>query len=193
MNLGKKLYQSSAMPSIKAMAVIIGVVLFLNLYFQTFNDPSFIRAGLYSFKDVINFHIFYPEGFIIYVLTILLPAIYYGFLRGVRFYEKGIIINKGLPFFNMVVPFESISKFEVINQKHFMSITRKDTEDDYMFSVNQIDRVLAILDQNHISGDLGGSARGDHSAHKKLILFFLVIGIFISLLQYSGFIRQFFR
>jgi hypothetical protein len=193
MNLGKKLYQSSAMPSIKAMALMISIVLFLNLYFQTFNDPVFIKSGLYLFEDVVKFHLFYPEEFIIYVLTILLPAIYYGFIRGVRFYEKGIIINKGLPFFNMTVPFELIEKFEVINQKHFMSITRKDTEDDYMFSVNQIDRVLAILDQNHITGDLGRTARGDHSAHKKLILFFLIIGILISLLQYSGFIRQLFR
>lgn len=193
MNLGKKLYHSTAMPSIKVMAIIISIVLFLNLYFQTFNDKIFIESGSFHFMDVINFHLFYPEGFLLYVLTILIPAIYYGFIRGVRFFEKGMVINKGLPFFNMVIPYESIYRFEIINQKHFMSVTSKDTEDDYMFTVNKMDRVLAILDQNHIQGDLGEAAKQDLSAHRKLILFFLIMGIVVSLIQYSGLIRQFFR
>lgn len=193
MVLGKKLYQSTAMPSIKIMAVIISVVLLLNLYFQTFSDPVFIKTGSYSFTDIIDFHLKYPEEFIIYLCTIFIPSLYYGFIRGVRFYENGIVINRGLPFFNMNIPYSLITNFEVVNQKHFMSITRKDTEDEYMFTVNNIDRVLAILDQNNIKGDLGAVAKEDQTAHKKLILFFIVFGVVISLLQYSGFIRQLFR
>ena len=192
-NLGKKLYRSTALPSLKLMAVVIPLVLFFNLYFQTNSDEFFLKNYGGGFQDIIDFHLKYPEEFITYFLAALLPSIYYGFIRGVRFYEKGIIINKGLPFFNLYIPYEVIKKYEVINQKHFMSITRKDTEDDYMFTVNNMDRVLAILDQNHIEGNLGGNAKNDQPAHKKLILFFLIAGVLVALLQYSGFIRDLFR
>jgi hypothetical protein len=193
MNIGKKLYHSTSMPSIKVMAIMIAGVLFLNLYFQTLSDPAFLNEGKEGFSAIINFHLFYPEEFFLYLITIFLPAIYYGFIRGVSFYENAIIINRGLPFFSLVIPYNSIKKFEIINRKHFMSITNKETEDDYMFTVNDIDRVLAILDQQHISGDLGYKATSDHAAHKKLIFFFVLVGIIVSLLQYSGFVRQLFR
>lgn len=193
MSLGRKLYHSTSMPSIKVMAVLIASVLLLNLFFQTLSDPTFIKEGKGSFEEIFNFHLFYPEEFIIYLFTILFPAIYYGFIRGVSFYENGVVINRGLPFFSLTINYDSIKKYEIINRKYFMSITSKETEDDYMFTINDMDRVLAILDQHHISGDLGKKATSDQAAHKKLVLFFIIVGILVSLLQYSGLIGQLFR
>ncbi len=193
MELGKKLYQSSAMPAIKSMAILISITLFLNLYFQTYSDPTFLKENTSGFKAIVNFHTMYPAEFLLYFFAVLVPAIYYGFIRGVRFFEHGMVINRGLPFFNMVVDYATIEKYEMINQKHFLAITRKDTEDEYMFSVNKIDRALAILDQHHIKGLLGKEAKTDQGAHKKLFIIFIFVGIVMALIQYSGFIRQFFR
>ncbi len=193
MSKGKKLYGSTSMPSIKVMAFTISFVLLLNLYYQTFNDPIFIQSGSASFSSVVDFHVFYPEDLILYILTILIPSIYYGFIRGVRFYDSGILINKGLPFFNTFINYSDIKNFEIINKKHFVSIKLKDTEDEFMFTVNSIDRVLAIFDQQHISGDLGAKAKSDSSAHKKLVLIFLVFGIIFALIQHFGLMRFIFR
>lgn len=175
------------------MAMLISIVLLLNLFFQTFGDEAFQKMGDLSLMGVIKFHIFYPYELIMYLCTIFIPAIYYSFIRGVRFHEHGIIVNRGLPYFNFTILYKDISKYEILQSNHFLSITSMVTEDDYMFTVNDLDRVLAILDQHNINGDLGKSAAGDRAAHKKLALFILIVGVLVSLIQYSGFIRQFFR
>lgn len=175
------------------MAISISMVLILNLYYQTFNDPTFLSQEERDFTAVVSFHLFYPQELILYLLSILLPSIYYGFIRGVRFFEGGVLINRGLPFFNIYINYSDIKNFEIIHKKHFISIKLKETEDDHLFTVNDIDRVLAIFDQQHIQGDLGGKARPDQSAHKKLILIFLVCGILFSLVQYFGLARFIFR
>ncbi len=191
--LGKKLYQSRAMPIIKLVAVLIAVILLLNLYFQTYSDPIFIKTGQEGIGAVFKFHFKYPQEFFVYLLAVLFPAIYYGFIRGVRFFENALVINRGLPFFNMAIAYEKIAKYEIISQKHLLAIRRKDTEDDYMFTVNRVDRVVAILDQHSIPGELGTEARIDKSARRKLAVIFIGVGILMALIQYSGFVRQFLR
>jgi hypothetical protein len=193
MLLGLRLYKSTAIATIKLMSIVISVVLILNLYFQTYNDTVFMEKGLSGFNDVIKFNLFYPEEFITYLLFILTPTMYYGFIRGVSFHENGVIINKGLPFFNSMIFYKEIESYEVIHPKFFMSIKHKLTEDEILFSINSVDRVVAILDQQGISGDLGGKATTDFNTHKKLILFFLMSGIVVGLIQYSGIVRSLFR
>ncbi|MBT4722173.1 hypothetical protein HOB30_00255 [Candidatus Falkowbacteria bacterium] len=181
------------MASIKLISVVISCILLLNLYFQTTSDPLFQKIGKSGFEAILSFHFKYPEGLILYALTIFLPALYFGFIRGVRFHENGVIINRGLPFFNMMIPYDVIERFEIIDQKYYMAIFRKDTEDEYMFTINDIDRVLAIFDQHHIKGDLGQRSKPDKSAHLKLVLFFMLAGILLAIFQYSGFLNQVLR
>jgi hypothetical protein len=118
---------------------------------------------------------------------------YYGFIRGASFHENGVIINKGLPFFNTIIFYKDIEGYEVIHPKFFMSIRHKLTEDEILFSINSIDRVVAILDQQGISGNLGERVKTDFNTHKKLILFFLISGVVVGLVQYSGIVRSLFR
>ncbi|MAX66239.1 MAG: hypothetical protein CME66_04825 [Halobacteriovoraceae bacterium] len=193
MSLGKKLYKSKAMVSVQFVIDFIACILFLNLYFQTFKDPLFIKHFTPQFNDVLDFHLMYPQNLIVYLMAVLTPAIYYGHIRGVVLYEKGIVINRGLPFFNMAIPYSMIEKYEVIYKKYFISIKRKDTQDEYMFTVRNIDRAVAIFDQQGIKGDLGHASAGHINSHKKLIFIFFVLGVLISLVQYSGFVGEIFR
>lgn len=192
--LGKKLYKSTALPSIKLVALMMILILFLNLYYQTFNDPYFMKLDQEGFKEVMAYHFKYPHELLVWLFTIFLPALYYGFFRGATFYENGLIINKGLPLFNMVTLYKNIEKYEIVGQKHFMSITRSDTQDDYLFTVKDVDRVLAILDQNHIQGKLSpDNDPKSTSAQAKLGFIFLGVGVIFAIIQYSGFIRELFR
>lgn len=193
MELGKRLYKSTALRTLKVTAIAMNVVVLLNLYFQTINDQLFLSRADHSLKGVWNFHLFYPEELIIYLIFILFPSIYYGFIRGVSFFENGIVINRGLPFFKYVIPFNEIESFEVIHPKFLMAIKHKNTEDDILFSIRHIDRAVAILDQHGVKGDLGRKLKGDWNSRKKLVLFFIIAGGLMALIQYSGIIREIFR
>lgn len=198
--LGKRLYHSTSIASLKLLCVFIFGILFANLNYQTTARESFKEfikqkglQDLSKFSQVLEYHLTYPEEYIFFVLALFLPLFYYGFIRGVTFYENGIRVNKGLPFFNTIVLYNQIEKFELIHARYFISITQKDTGDDILFTVNDADRALAILDQNGISGDLGIKAKEDSGAHIKLFLFFVISGIVVALIQYSDFIRVLFR
>lgn len=193
MELGKKLYKSTSILTIKLLSILVSLVLLINLYFLTFYDPDFIKRGLQSASAVIEFNLFYPENFLFYLLLVLAPALYYAFIRGTSFYENGVIINKGLPFFNVNLPYESIENFQIIHPKFLLSIKRKDTEDEILFSVSDVDRVVAIFDQNGIKGDLGNQVKKDFSTHRKLIYFFIISGILVYLFQYFEVARLLFR
>lgn len=168
-------------------------ILFLNLWFQTLKNSHFKELGYSTIQDVFLYHWLYPEELILYLITVLIPTIYYGFIRGVRFFEKGIIFNRGLPFFNTTVLYKDIKNYEVVNPKYLISIKVKVTEDEHMFSLSKVDRVVAILDQSGIQGDLGTGHASDHVAKKKLILFFFIFGVLAALTQYSGVIRYLFN
>ena len=198
--LGKKIYRSSSILTVKIIAVLIFSILFLNLNFQTLTSAEFNQfiseqniEKVGKISQVLKFHWVYPDEYLFFFITVFLPAIYYGFVRGVSFHERGVLINKGLPFFNSVVLYDQILHYEIIHPKFFLAIRQKDTGDDILFTVNDVDRVLAILDQNNISGDLGVKAKRDASAHQKLLIFFMASGVMMALIQYSGFIRGLFR
>lgn len=193
MLLGKRLYKTTAIGTIKLLSVVVSIVLFLNLYFQTFNDPVFLSKNLSTIREVFSFHLFYPEELITYILFLFCPTMYYGFVRGTSFHENGIVINKGLPFFNTFILYKDISHYEVIHSKYLMAIHHRLSDDDILFSVNSIDRVVAILDQQGIQGDLGGKIKADFYAHKKLIMFFIFSSLIVGFLQYSGLVRSLFR
>ncbi len=192
-NLGKKIYRSSSLGSIKVVVLSIFFILLFNAYFQTYSDPTFREMGHINFRGVINFHFKYPHELILFILTVLIPCFYYTFVRATLFFEKGVVINRGLPFFRMILKYDQINYYEIIHPKSLVSVRVKETEDDYMFSVKDMDRVLAIFDQNNIKGDLGQKARVDKSSHLKLAMIIILIGILISIIQYLGLVRVIFR
>lgn len=193
MYLGKKIYHSRALPSIKLIVISIATILLFNLIFQTYKDPAFVKLGDESVRAVLRYHWYYPEELIIYLLTIFIPTIYYGFIRGIRFFEKGVIFNRGLPFFNTTILYKDIEKYEIVHPKYLLSIKQKVSEDVHMFGLGNIDRALAILDQSDIQGDLGSSTNSDHKAKKKLILYIVLFGVAAAIVQHFGLVRLIFR
>ncbi len=201
MKTGKKLYRSTSIITVKVLAVVIIAVTFLNLYFQTFNDIHFeeyinslnLLSDRINFATILKYHLKYPEELIFFTLTILCPGVYYGFIRSVIFYENGMTVNKGLPFFNTYFPYGSIEQYEIINPKRALALKFKNSGDEILLAVNNPDRVVAILDQNNISGNLGHNDEKDYNSHLKLAVFFLIVGVLIALVQYSGFLRQLIR
>jgi hypothetical protein len=192
MKHGKKLYKSTALKMVKVLAILISFALFFNLYAHTVQLDIFLKEGWEGRIKFWAYHLANPAELLTYILFVLLPALYYGFIRGVVFFEKGILYNKGLPTFNSFIPYSDIKSFEVISQKHFMSIKSKSTDDEILFSINDMDRVVAILDQNGIKGSLGLDIKKDMAAHKKLGIFFILVGALMYMIQYFGVVRLLF-
>jgi hypothetical protein len=185
--IGKKLYRSTALPQFKVVFILIALWVFINLYFKTFSDPDFISRGGLELKDIIDFHSLYPVQFIGFVIGTLIPALYYAFFRGIVFFEDGVVINRGLPFFNHCIKYSNIESFKVIHPKYLMSLKRKDIDEELLFTIRDIDRVIAILDQHNIKGDLGTSDLAQSiTISKKVVIYSVIFGIIVSALQYTG-------
>ena len=70
-----------------------------------------------------------------------------------------------------------------------MSITRTDIEDELLFTIRDADRAIAILDQHNIKGDLGQeSSELVAPIRRKVIIGFIIFGIAVSIMQYTGLI-----
>ena len=187
-DLGKKLYKSKALMPFKVLFLSICIMLFINLYIQTYIDPDFLKNFEHSFWGVMNFHVAYPEQVISLILSTLIPTIYYAFIRGICFYEKGVLVNRGLPFMNHVIAYDDIQSYKIVHHKYLMSFMRKSLREELLFTVQDIDRAVAILDQHNIKGDLSNAEfHGGMTTSKKLIIFYIVFFIVVTILQFSGF------
>ena len=186
--LGKRLYRSKALTPFKILFLSVCGMLFFNLYLQTFIDPDFLEKFDHDFMGVVSFHLFYPEQLISLFLSTFIPTIYYAFVRGIYFYENGIIANKGLPFMNHIIPYNDIESYKIMHHKYLMSVKRKSFNDELLFTIQDIDRAVAIFDQHNIQGDLSKAEfRGTMTTSKKLIIFYIVFFIVVTILQFSGF------
>lgn len=191
---GKKLYKSGALKQFIWVYLSIALLLLVNLTFQTLGDPTFEKSFESSFSDIVNFHIRYPEDFFTYLFTIFIPAIYYSFIRGINFYEEGMTINRGLPFFNRSINYKDIEEYKVVHPKFLMSVKRRDIEDEFYFTIKDVDRVVAIFDQHNIKGRLGKEEfNNTMTVNKKLIIFFVSFSILMFFVQYFGLIGKIFR
>lgn len=151
--LGKKLYRTS-MLNIFRMAILALVVFFFNdFYLDTFTYENFQLERRFKILDVINYHYRYPTEFITFFCLIIIPAVYYSFLRGVRLHEKGLVYNRGLPFFNKRVNYDDIKTYKLLHPKKAISIHTRSGE-IFVIADNNVERVIAILDQQNIQGDL---------------------------------------
>lgn len=186
---GKKLYKSSAIKSIKIILVSIIVVLGVNIILKARLSEQFSKFD----NSISQYFWFYPEDILLYVFMIFIPGLYYAFIRGVIFYENGLTVNKGFPFFNFYIPYDRIKSYEILEQRHLVSINLKESDEDLMLSIKDIDRAVAILDQNQIKGDLGSKTVIDYSNRRKLLLFFIVSGLFVFVWHYFSLTKYLMR
>jgi hypothetical protein len=185
--IGKKLYRSTALIEFKIIFLSIASWVLINLYFKTYSDPDFIAGGYNSFDDVVQFHMIYPAQFIGFIIGTLIPTLYYSFIRGIVFFETGVVINRGVPFFNQSVNYSDIESFKIVHPRFLISIKRKDIHEETLFTIRDVDRVVAIFDQHAIQADLGAVVdESRRSVSRKLILSFIIFGTVVSILQYTG-------
>jgi hypothetical protein len=98
--MGKKLYKTSMLNLFRLIVLVVVIFFLNNFYLDTFTHENFQLEARFRILDVVNYHFRYPAEFITFFSIILIPAIYYAFIRGVSFYEKGFVFNRGLPFLN---------------------------------------------------------------------------------------------
>src|SRR5690606_26646649 len=170
-SLVKRIYTSRMLWPLRLL--VLGVFLFLlvNLFLQTPNDPNYSKWSDHTFKGTLRFHLFYAEELLMFVATVFIPAFYYGILRSIRFFENGIIINRGLPFFNREIFYSQIKSYKIIHPKYLISIIRSDMDDEILLSVSNMQRAIAIFDNHNIPGDLGNKEfKESFSVNKKFAL-----------------------
>lgn len=184
--LGKKLYKTSMLNLFRSAILAIVVFFFNDFYLDTFTYENFQLEGRFKILDVINYHYRYPAEFITFFMIIIIPAIYYGVIRGVKFHEKGFVFNRGLPFFNKAVSYEDVKTYKLLHPKKAISIHTKNG-DVFVIADNRVERVIAILDQHNIQGDL---AQDDYvkliTNYKKFMMMVIGFTIFIFVMKKLG-------
>lgn len=157
--LGKKLYKTG-MLNIFRLIILAIVIFFLNDFIlDTYTYENFQLLRRFRILDVIEYHYKYPSEFITFFFLIIIPAIYYALIRGVRFHEKGFVFNRGLPFMNKVIPYSEVKTYKLLHPNLILTIHTMSGE-VFLIADNTVERVIAILDQHHIQGDL---ARDDYA------------------------------
>lgn len=192
--LGKKLYKSTALRPFKAAYLGIAALLLVNLVTQTLSDPYFVARFEPTFSGLVRYTGLFPQDFLIYCATILFPAFYYSFFRGIVFCRNGMIINRGLPFFNRSLPYKYIGSYKIIHPKFLMAVKRKDIGEEFVFTVRNMDRAIAILDQRDIPGELGKEHLANTmTVNKKLLIIFVSFGAALFVFQVFGGFARFLR
>jgi hypothetical protein len=188
--LGKKLYKTS-MLNIFRLGIFALVLFFFNdFYLDTFTYEKFQVLRRFKFLDVFDYHLKYPREFISFFCLILIPAFYYSLIRGVRFYEKGFIYNRGLPFFNKAIIYSDIKTYKLLHPNKAISI-HSNNGDVFVIADNTAERVIAILDQHNIQGDL---AQDDYvrliSNYKKFLLMVIGFTVFVFVIKRLGLLQS---
>jgi hypothetical protein len=185
--LGKKLYKTSMLNLFRLIILAI-VIFFLNDFIlDTYTYEKFQAVGRFKILDVIDYHYRYPGESITFFFLIIVPAFYYALIRGVRFHEKGFAFNRGLPFMNKTVLYSDVKTYKLLHPKHVVTIHTKGG-DVFLIADNTVERVIAILDQHNIQGDL---AQDDYANlitnFRKFIIVVLSFTLVVFFLKKMGF------
>lgn len=188
--LGKKLYKTSMLNIFRLGILAIVIFFFNDFYLDTFTYEKFQVLRRFQFLDVLHYHLKYPREFISFFCLILIPAIYYGLIRGIRFYEKGFVYNRGIPFMNRAVMYGDVKTYKLLHPNKAVSIhTHKG--DVFVIADNTAERVVAILDQHNIQGDL---AQDDYvrliSNYKKFLMMVIGFTVFVFLIKRLGLLQS---
>ncbi len=191
--LGKKLYQTS-MLSLFRMAVFAVVVFFFNdFYLETITAPKFQemlielpnKNFISRLLTFFRYHYMYPRDLIAFMGTIIVPALYYAFIRGVRFHEKGFAFNRGIPFLNHTIKYEDVKRYKLFHPKYVISM-HLHNGDSFMIADNSVERVIAILDQHNIPGDLGDEYAKLFTNFKRVMIFVLCFTVLLFVIRKLG-------
>lgn len=187
--LGKKLYTTSMLNTFRLVILLVTLFFFHNFYLETFTYEKFQAIGKFKILDVVDYHLKYPREFIVFFIIVLVPAIYYGLIRGVRFYEKGFIFNRGIPFLNRTINYADINQYKLLHPKKAISIHTNDGN-IFVIADNNAERVIAILDQHNIRGDF---AQDDFvkliTNYKRFMLIVMGFSVFIFLIKKFGLLQ----
>jgi hypothetical protein len=188
--LGKKIYKTS-MLNIFRLIILAIVIFFVNDFIlDTYTYEKFQADGRFKIFDVIQYHYKYPSEFVSFLCLIIAPAFYYSFIRGVRFYEKGFVFNRGLPFMSRTVFYRDVKTYKLLHPNHIVTI-HTFNGDVFLIAGNSVDRVIAILDQQNIQGDLG---KDDYvnliSNFRKFIIVVLTFTLVMFFLKKLGVFAQ---
>jgi len=156
--LGKRLYKTSMLNVFRLMILGLFIFFFNDFILNTYTNENFQLARRFKILDVIEYHYKYPNEFITFFFLIIIPAVYYALIRGIRFHEKGFIFNRGLPFLNKEILYSDVQTYKMLHPDYIISVHLKNG-DVYIVADNNVARVIAILDQHNIQGDL---ARDDY-------------------------------
>jgi hypothetical protein len=183
MELGKKLYKTSMLNIFRLIILAIVVFFLNNFYLETFTNENFQLEARFKILDVISYHLQYPKAFITFFFTILVPAIYYAFIRGIRFHEHGFVFNRGVPFMGVGVPYSEIETYKLLHPDLAISIHTKSGE-AFIVADNNIGRVIALLDQHNIRGNLASDEFVRLiSNYRKFILGMVWFTVFVFLIR----------
>jgi hypothetical protein len=178
--LGKKLYRTGMLNMFRLIILAI-VVFFLNDFIlNTYTYEKFQADGRLKIIDVIQYHYKYPYEFITFIFLIIAPAIYYTLIRGVRFHEKGFVFNRGVPFMSKRILYSDVKKYKMLHPNHILTIHTQNGE-VYIIADNTVERVIAILDQHNIQGDL---ARDDYTNLITNFIKFIMVVLSFSLVVF---------
>ncbi len=185
--LGKKLYKTS-MLNLFRLVVLAIVVFFVNDFIlETYTYEKFQADGRFRIIDVVQYHYRYPFEAVSFLFLIIIPALYYAFIRGAVFCETGFRFNRGLPFMNREVRYEDVKTYKLLHPQHIIAIHTK-AGDVFLIADNSVERVIAILDQHNIFGDL---ARDDYANllmnFRKFVLVVLSFSVIVFTLKKLGF------
>ncbi|MFL5784207.1 MAG: hypothetical protein ACJ76H_06350 [Bacteriovoracaceae bacterium] len=176
------------------LGVLAVVIFFFNdFYLETITAPKFQemlielpnRTFLARILTFFKYQYQYPGDFFSFIGTIIIPAIYYAFIRGVRFHEKGFAFNRGIPFLNHTIKYEDVKRYKLFHPKYVISM-HLNNGDSFMIADNSVERVIAILDQHNIPGDLADDYAKLFTNFKRVVLFVLSFTILLFVIRKLG-------
>lgn len=181
-----KIYKSTAPMAIK-FAVLIGILIsFLSLYISTIFDKKFVAISYEKNISAWEFLLKYPHDVLAVFAFLIIPGIYYGFIRGITFFEHGIVINRGLPFFNHSLKYDQLSSYSIVHPSYLLSLKRNDTQDEILFTVRRMDRAIAILDQHLVREEASNENKPTINANFKFILIIVIFSMVVFTAQHLG-------
>lgn len=191
--MSKRYYKARMVKRFRYIIAALLVFFLFILYQSTLSDPTFIKKGDISFSGVLSFHLMYPEELLTFVFVVLIPAIYFAFIRGTIFYEDKIQFNHGVPFVNTSITYEQVKFYRILHPEYLVAI-ETNFDKQYLVTSNNVDRVISILDKQKIKGKLDDEEYTTAKASQKKAFIYLLIFVAAMLaLQKWGVFRWIYR
>lgn len=181
MDKGVRLYKSSSAIFFKIVVLIFFSAFTLYFLLSTFSDIHYLQSDLSFF----SYYYKYPRRFITYVITVFIPSYYYSFVRGIVFYENGIQINRGLPFFNLFLSYNKIKSYRVIHPKFLMSVVTKSGAGEILFTLRDTEQAIAIFDQYGLEGSFSeDNLNTVKHSQRKFIVVIIIFTVLLYMIQH---------